>query len=189
MTWRLRAVLLVLLPLLAGACAHPHGRALQGLEHALAMRPSATAALEEWCTLRQLAPAPAIIAQVLPGSDVAPPEEMHALFDAGQALAYRHVRLMCGRRILSEAYNWYVPALLTPAMNQALAATDTPFGRVVAPLGFTRQRLAGKRGRLPGCPHDTILSHRALLRLPDGRPFSALLECYTPENLGQPEPR
>jgi hypothetical protein len=69
-------------------------------------------------------------------------------------------------------------------MNRTLDTTDTPFGRVAASLGYTRRRLEERRGPLPGCPEDTILSHRALLELPDGRPLSVLIECYTPANLG-----
>ncbi|MFX8883413.1 hypothetical protein ABTM86_19675, partial [Acinetobacter baumannii] len=53
-------------------------------------------------------------------------------------LAYRHVRLVCGDVVLSDARNWYVPARFTAAMNRTLADTDTPFGKVVAPLGFRR---------------------------------------------------
>jgi len=96
----------------------------------------------------------------------------------------RHVRLACGAKVLSEATNWYVPARLTPAMNTALDGTAAPFGRIAAPLDFRRERLEARRGALPGCPVPTILSHRARLVLPDGRPLALVTECYTPENLG-----
>ena len=102
---------------------------------------------------------------------------------ADAQLGYRHVRLACGTNVLSEAHNWYVPGRLTPAMNAALAATTIPFGKVAAPLGFRRERLDSKRGARPECPRGTILSHRALLRLPDGRPLALLVECYTRANL------
>jgi hypothetical protein len=68
-------------------------------------------------------------------------------------------------------------------MNEALETSDTPFGKVVAPLGFTRKRLASRRGAAEDCPKDTVLSHRALLELPDGRPLSLVVECYTTANL------
>lgn len=71
-----------------------------------------------------------------------------------------------------------MPSRLTPEMNATLAGTDTPFGKVVAPLRFTRQRLEARRGRAEGCPRGTVLSHRAVLRLPDGRPISLVVECY-----------
>lgn len=98
-------------------------------------------------------------------------------------MAYRHVRLSCGASVLSVAHNWYVPSRLSPDMNEALETSDTPFGKVVAPLRFTRERLASERGPAEGCPKDTILSHRAVLRLPDGRPLSLVVECYTRANL------
>ena len=67
-----------------------------------------------------------------------------------------------------------------------LAATDTPFGRVVAPLGFRRERLASRRGPSNFCTDPaTVLSQVALLRLPDGRPISLVAECYTAANLGR----
>ncbi len=103
----------------------------------------------------------------------------------GEPFAYRHVRLVCGDTTLSDAQNWYVPARLTSAMNQTLETTDTPFGKVVAPLGFRRERLAAQRGRSADCPAGTVLSHRAVLRLADGRAISLVAECYTRANLGK----
>ncbi|MFM6832719.1 MAG: hypothetical protein ACKOVA_20640, partial [Novosphingobium sp.] len=93
------------------------------------------------------------------------------------------VRLTCGDTVLSVAHNWYVPARLTPEMNRTLETTDAPFGKVVAPLGFRRERLASRRGRMAECPEGTILSHRAVLRLLDGRAISLVVECYTRANL------
>ena len=66
---------------------------------------------------------------------------------------------------------------------RTLQTTQTPFGTVVAPLGFRRERGAAQRGAAPDCPAGTILSHSAVLRLPDGRAISAVVECYTPANL------
>jgi hypothetical protein len=54
-------------------------------------------------------------------------------------------------------------------MNKVLDTTDTPFGKAVMALNFRRERLGAIEGAAPGCPRDTVLSHRALLRLPDGR--------------------
>jgi hypothetical protein len=107
------------------------------------------------------------------------------LLGADGPIGYRHVRLSCGDVVLSEAHNWYLPGRLTPAMNAALAASDTPFGKVAAPLHFTRRPLDSRRGRAPACPADTVLSHRALLRLPDGQPLALVVECYTSANLGR----
>ena len=101
----------------------------------------------------------------------------------GEPLGFRHVLLACGDTVLSDALNWYVPSRLTPEMNNTLQTTEEPFGRVVAPLDFNRERLAGQRGAGPACPPETILTHRALLRGRDGVPISLVIECYTPANL------
>lgn len=95
------------------------------------------------------------------------------------------MRLTCGGAVLSVAHNWYVPARLTPEMNRALETSDTPFGKVVAPLGFTRERLASQRGRMAECPVGTVLSHRAVLKMADGRAISLVVECYTLANLSR----
>lgn len=154
------------------------------LETTLAAQDSATAALGQWCAARHLEPA-TVTAALVKGEDALPPPDLDttlALPEAGEP-GYRHVRLSCGGRVLSEAHNWYVPQRLTPAMNAALAATDTPFGKVAAPLGFRRERLGTVHGAAPGCPRDTVLSHRALLRLPNGAPLALVVECYTPAAL------
>lgn len=171
--------LVTALPL--GACSPLPAR----FEAALAAQDSATAALAGWCRARRLADPARIVATPVPGPAAAPPEGLRAMLGASAAepLGYRHVRLACGPRVLSEAHNWYVPARLTAAMNRTLATTQMPFGTVVAPLGFTRVRLAARRGRGPACPAGTVLTNRALLRLPDGAPISLVVECYTRANL------
>lgn len=164
-----------------GACSPT----LPRFEKALAAHDSATAALSEWCAARGIAEPPTIRAI----ADRAAPEPASAATLAalgvrpGEPLAYRHVRLMCGAKTLSDAKNWYVPARLTAAMNRTLETTETPFGKVVAPLGFRRERLAAQRGRSADCPAGTVLSHRAVLRLGDGRAISLVAECYTRANL------
>lgn len=173
---------------LAGARAElPPDLTLAAFEHALAAQPSATRALAEWCELRHISPqAPAdISAQLVPGPAMPLPRGARRLLGIGadEPLGFRHVRLSCGATVLSEAYNWYVPARLTAAMNQALESTRTPFGKVAAPLNFTRTALASHRGPAPGCPPETILANRGLLRLPDGRGLALVLECYTRANL------
>jgi chorismate-pyruvate lyase len=100
-------------------------------------------------------------------------------------LGYRHVQLVCGDAVLSQAHNWYVPARLTAAMNEQLDQTDLPFGRVAASLGFTREAIASARRGDPACPAGAISTHRALLRLPDGAPLAMVVECYLEANLGR----
>ena len=83
---------------------------------------------------------------------------------ASEPIAYRDVQLTCGVHVLSVAQNWYVPSRLAPAMNEALETSDRPFGSVVAPIRFTRERLSSKRGAAEGCAPDTLLSQRAFER-------------------------
>jgi hypothetical protein len=77
-----------------------------------------------------------------------------------------------------------------------LDTTDTPFGKVVQPLQFRRHTLSATLlwsplpegwemhairadpGGALDIPHE-ILRHRALLSLPDGTPFSEVVETYT----------
>jgi chorismate-pyruvate lyase len=164
-----------------------HGGALGAFEATLAAQDSATAALGQWCAARHLADPAAITAAQVKGADAVPPPDLDETLrlGEGQEAGYRHVRLSCGGKVLSQAHNWYAPARLTPAMNQTLNTTDTPFGKVAAPLGFRRERLGAVEGAAPGCPRDTVLSHRALLRLPDGAPLALVVECYTPAIMGK----
>ncbi|WP_295526598.1 hypothetical protein [Novosphingobium sp. Chol11] len=150
------------------------------------MHDSATAALGEWCAARGIASPPTIRAVADQAAPEPPSPATRAALGIGpdEPLAFRHVRLMCGAKTLSDAKNWYVPARLTPAMNRTLETTGTPFGKVVAPLGFRRERLAAQRGRSGDCPAGTVLSHRAVLRLADGSAISLVAECYTRANLG-----
>ncbi len=59
----------------------------------------------------------------------APDEETGASWElpADGDDAYRHVRLRCGDRVLSEADNWYLPRKLTPRMNRLLETSDMAF--------------------------------------------------------------
>ena len=163
------------------ACAPTLGR----FERTLAANDSATAALGQWCALRGIAKPATIRALADRGASEAPSAATRAALgvSAEEPVTFRHVRLLCGTAVLSDAKNWYVPARLTPAMNTALLSSDTPFGTVVRPLGFHRERLEGRRGRAAECPAGTVLSHKAVLRLADGRGISLVAECYTAANL------
>jgi hypothetical protein len=86
-------------------------------------------------------------------------------------------------------------------MNHVLDTTDTAFGRVVQPLHFQRHTLsatllwsplpegwemgaglpAGSSGELAIPP--ALIEHRAVLSLPDGTPFSLVVETYSREVL------
>jgi hypothetical protein len=89
-------------------------------------------------------------------------------------------------------------------MNHFLETSDTPFGKAVGALHFRRHTLAANllwwplpkgwemgattpeaaTGALPVPDH--VLEHRAVLMLPDGEPFSEVVETYTGEVLAFP---
>jgi chorismate-pyruvate lyase len=179
---------------------------LETLNAELLSHDSATATLERWCTAYGLASPPRIVAERVAAADQAATEQQRRELQVGaaQAIRYRRVRLMCGPIVLSEADNWYVPGRLTPAMNQQLDTTDSPFGRVVQSLHFQRHTL-GVQVLWPVLPQDwatqsepapatasplclppQVLRHRALLTLPDGTPFSEVVETYSGNTLAVP---
>lgn len=151
----------------------------------MAANDSATVALGQWCDARQIAEPPVIRALADRAAQSPASPAIRAALGVGESeiAGYRHVRLACGSAVLSIAHNWYVPARLTPEMNRTLESSDTPFGKVVAPLGFMRERLAAQRGQMAECPSGTVLSHRAVLKLADGRAISLVVECYTRANI------
>ena len=116
------------------------------------------------------------------------------------------MQLTCGAHVLAEADNWYVPARLTAQMNQQLEDSDAPFGAVVRDLHFQRHTLSARLLWMP-LPADwemqstaaerasgnlavpaQVLEHRAVLSLPDGTPFSEVVETYTGNVLAFPPP-
>jgi chorismate-pyruvate lyase len=170
---------------LAG-CAHSAPDAvISAFEANLAAHASATEALSQWCKARGIDSDGKITVQFVRGADEAPPTDLRQTLgvSADEPLGYRHVKLVCGSAVLSEAHNWFVPARLTPEMNRQLATSDVPFGKVAASLAFTREPIASARRGDPGCPAGAISTHRALLRLPDGKPLALVVECYSEENL------
>lgn len=173
------------LALSLAACATPQDDRLTAFVATLAAQDSATAALRQWCAARGIAAPATIRALPVVGSERAATAQVRASLGVGadEPLAYRHVRLACGNVVLSDAQNWFVPARLTHEMNRQLQTSDTPFGTVIGRLGFRRERGAAQRGAAPDCPAATVLSHSAVLRLPDGRAISAVVECYTAANL------
>ncbi|MFG1302111.1 hypothetical protein V5F49_20185 [Xanthobacter sp. V3C-3] len=178
---------------------------LETLNRELLSHPSATATLERWCGSHGIG-APALVrAERVREADATVPDEVRALLGAGPDTPVRHrrVRLVCGAVVLSDADNYYLPGRLTAEMNTALDTTDTPFGKAVRALDFRRRTL---EARLLWTPAETlgasvtpaaatlempafVLMHRAVLTLPDGTPFSALIERYTSGVLAFPAPR
>jgi chorismate-pyruvate lyase len=181
---------------------------LETLNAELLANNSATLTLEHWCDVHHLALNPRIVAERVPDVDkAASPEQRRELgVSPTELVRYRRVKLLCGTVLLSEADNWYVPGRLTPEMNKLLDTTDTPFGKAVQALHFQRHTLSSKLLWLPlpegwemnasSLKHDLgsapmpakLLEHRAVLTLPDGTPFSEVVETYTANVLGFPLP-
>jgi hypothetical protein len=179
---------------------------LQTLNADLLGHDSATLTLQRWCDTHQLASPARIVATRVRGVYQPPSEEQRQLLRVTPAeqVRYRRVKLLCGTVVLSEAENWYVPARLTAEMNQRLDTTDTPFGVAVQSLHFQRHTLSAEvlwqplppqwEMRPPPatgaaaelCVPPQVLRHRALLTLPDGTPFSEVVETYTSEALAVP---
>ncbi|OCC22996.1 hypothetical protein MB02_14655 [Croceicoccus estronivorus] len=166
------------------ACTSTQPLSIDQFEATLDSHDSATEALTQWCSIHHMAEPPVIRAIAANGESREPPAGLRELLDIASdaPLGYRHVQLVCGDTVLSEAHNWFVPSRLSGEMNHVLETTDTPFGTAVATLDFTRRKLASMRSG-PECPDGTILTQRALLLLPDGQPISLVMECYTSANL------
>ncbi len=183
---------------------------LQTLNAELLSHDSATATLQHWCADHRLAEPPRIVATPLHTEPRAATAEQRALLRvaASEPVSYRHVQVRCGALVLSEAENWYLPARLTAAMNHELETTDTPFGAVVRSLQFRRRTLEARLlwSPLPSGwdmgaavnlePQQSplqvpaaVLEHHAVLSLPDGTPFSLLVETYSGNVLAFPAPQ
>lgn len=180
---------------------------LQSLNADLLSHDSATLTLDRWCAAHHLAEPAKIVAERDRGTDKAATAEQRQLLhvSATEPIRYRRVRLACGSHVLSEADNWYVPSRLTPEMNKQLDSSDIAFGRAVQALHFRRHTLSVRllwqplpEGWETGAavpagsgslqiPHQ-LLQHQAFLALPDGTPFSEVVETYTSEILAFPAP-
>ena len=184
-------------------------RCIESLNADLLSHDSATLTLERWCADHRLADPARIVAERVRDADKPATADVRAALDVkpDEPLGYRRVKLKCGEHVLSEADNWYVPARLTPEMNRVLETTDTPFGKAVAALRFRRHTLSAellwsplpKGWEMGATAHEAtagalavpehVLEHRAVLSLPDGEPFSEVVETYTGEVLAFPPPR
>jgi chorismate-pyruvate lyase len=174
---------------------------LQSLNNELLINDSATLTLDQWCENHKLASPARVVAERVRGKGKIATQDQRKLLNVSEAepVKYRKVHLRCGEHILSEADNWYVPSRLTSEMNETLDNTDVPFGRVVQPLHFRRQRLSANLLWCPlpvGWEMDTdapksspfeiphqVLQHHAILLRGDGAPFSELIETYTSDVL------
>jgi hypothetical protein len=178
---------------------------LQTINAELLASTSATLTPESWCREHGLAADPRIVAQPVGGvaEPVTAEQRERLQIEAGEPVRYRKVRLACGSKVLSEADNWYVPGRLTPAMNDALEHTDTPFGKAIRPLDPCRRTFSARllwsplpegweledRKTLAAAPgHDGggapssmptyLIEHRALVLRQDNLPVSEVRERY-----------
>jgi chorismate-pyruvate lyase len=168
---------------------------LQTLRAELLGHDSSTAVLQAWCEAHG-PPGLKIVAEHDPKAERAPSEAASKALGLtpGQQVRYRRVKLACGKAVLSEADNWYLPERLTSEMNRALDTSDAPFGAVVRPLDFRRRFLSAEllwrplpdgwekaapdakpMGQIPA----HVLEDTAVLATPDGKPFSFVAETYT----------
>lgn len=181
---------------------------LQTLNGDLLSHDSATLTLERWCGDHGLADPAKIVARRQTDIDKPVSPEQRQILGVGpdEPVRYRRVQLACGAHVLSEADNWYVPSRLTPEMNRVLDSSDTPFGRAVRGLRFQRRTLSAEmlwqplpKGwerqpvqvfakDAPVAMPEHVLQHRAILTLPDGTPFSQVVETYTSQVLAFPPP-
>lgn len=178
---------------------------LQTLRAELLGHDSSTAVLQAWCEAHG-PPGLKIVAEHDPKAERPPSAAAQAALGLkpGQAVRYRRVKLACGRAVLSEADNWYLPGRLTPEMNHTLDTSDAPFGAVVRPLDFRRRFLSAELLWKPlpdgweRRPRDTapmglipahVLQDTAVLATPDGQPFSFVAETYTAAALEMALPR
>ncbi|HZF45511.1 MAG TPA: hypothetical protein VEZ26_04185, partial [Sphingomonadaceae bacterium] len=88
------------------SCATPKSALLERFEASLAAQDSATAALEDWCGQRRFAEPARVVARPLSGEALAASAQIRAQLGvtAEEPLKYRHVRLSCGGRALSDAH-------------------------------------------------------------------------------------
>jgi chorismate-pyruvate lyase len=182
---------------------------LQTLNAALLSNDSATLTLEHWCDVHRMATPARIVAERIAVDEqaISPDQRLELAVTPAEPIRHRRVRLLCGPWVLSEADNWYVPSRLTPEMNALLDSTDLPFGKVVRTLQFRRHTLSakllwsplpeewemnaaasGRSGSALQMPRE-LLEQRALLSLPNGTPFSEVVETYTRDVLAFGPPR
>ncbi len=174
---------------------------VQALNSRLLASSSATATLADWCATHRLAADPRIRAEVDRNVHREPSSEQRARLGVApdEPVAYRHVRLMCGNRLLSVAENWFVPGRLPSATVDLLARTDTPFGAAIRALAPSRRTISAETlwhplalGRNSASAHDQagekrggceavpveLIRHRALVLDRNGTPLAEVVETY-----------
>lgn len=188
-------------PLIAGPCiaaARPAATVqsvadISALRHEIRVAASATQVLDRWCNSHHMAPAGAVIAEKIANKPVPATEQLRRALQlkASDRVQLRHVRLRCNGHILSVARLWYVPSRLSASMEASLQQTDTPFGKVLAPMHLDRKSAGSssawlaKAGRPAAkAPPRILFSQRALMSRADGLPIAYVVEDYQRGLLG-----
>lgn len=173
----------------------------QSLNSSLLEATSASKTLQSWCGDHDYIYSSGLRAEVIERSVDIHPEtpKVRVILKASPAepVAFRRVRLICGRHVLSDAENWYLPARLKEGMNWRLNNTSMPFGLVVQELGFYRRNqsvdLLWWNLQDPTLTQlstdlqlqealaipDILFRHYAVLYSGEDRPFSYVVESYT----------
>lgn len=163
---------------------------IENLSRRLQESNSATTTIEKWCADHCMAFPAKIVARRVAGAEKTPDPETRRRLGAGNGdtIRYRRVQLMCGKHILSEADNWYLPARLPAETNVMLETGDTPFGKAIRSLHPKRQTIMAKVLWSPtpaqqSGPPPYVLEHRALILGQNLTPLSEVAERYTRELL------
>lgn len=149
------------------------------LQHALKERESATATLQEFCKTP-------IVAYSLPTEkNIIPPYILQALKILNPLdVQIRHVQLLCGEDVFSEAWNYYIPARLPLKTQEILSKTHIPFGRAVGEAHFYRQSLPPVKNSQDSLKSGFIFQNQAILFKRTTRlPLAFVIENYTQKAL------
>lgn len=175
-------------PVPVAAAPDTAGADLKLLQSRIENGNSATLVLDRWCEERGLAPAQSVVADKIADDLITPSAEVaqQLAVPTGEQVVLRHVRLRCGRHVLSEARLWYFPSRMPAEIFTALRTTDIAFGRAVGPLNFKRSSLGARAYYTNGHLPSVLFDQRAILTLPDGRALAYVHEDYLPGVLDQP---
>lgn len=98
---------------------------------------------------------------------------------AAKNALFRRVQLATAGLVVAEALNWYFPASLTEEMREQLLTTDTPFGRVVAPLNPSRRTFFVTRCLPPHAGQPQVaFEHHAVVHAANGTPLAVVHEQF-----------
>jgi len=163
------------------------------LMHALSERilraNSATDELERWCRDHAIGDGK-LVAQCARQARPEPldDESLEAIYPyAGHGRSrFRKVHLATAGIVLADAFNWFFPENLTPAICRKLDTTDIPFGRAIRHLSPHRRTYLVRRC-MPGQfmdadaardPASTAFEHRAVVYDPDRVPLAVVHERF-----------